>query len=68
MGRPHLLIVPHGQVHPSDVAAWLRSQRGVTVLNIAGNRESKAPGIGDRVERFLTELFRQLRHQPASHR
>ena len=30
------------------------------VLNIAGNRESVSPGIGERTERFLCELFRQL--------
>jgi hypothetical protein len=63
VGRPHLLIVPHRQTRPSEVAAWLRSRPRVTVLNIAGNRESEAPGIGDRVERFLTELFTRLGHQ-----
>jgi hypothetical protein len=63
MGRPHLLIVPHRETRPSDVAAWLRSQPRVTVLNIAGNRESEAPGIGGRVERFLEEVFRQLGHR-----
>ena len=29
-------------------------------LLIAGNRESKSPGIGLRVERFLTVVFRRL--------
>ena len=29
---------------------------------MAGNRESKALGIGARVERFLAEVFRQLGH------
>jgi hypothetical protein len=32
--------------------AWLREHR-VTVLNVAGNRESKSPGIYAAVKRFL---------------
>jgi hypothetical protein len=66
MERPHLLIVPHCEIRPSAVAARLRSHKCVALLNIAGNRESKAPGIGDRVERFLGEVFRQLGHKPES--
>jgi hypothetical protein len=42
------------------VPEWV-AEKGVRGLNVAGNRESKAPGIGDRVERFLAEVFRQLR-------
>jgi hypothetical protein len=30
-------------------------------LNIAGNRESKNPGIGERVERFLIAVFKRLK-------
>jgi hypothetical protein len=63
MGRPHLVIVPRREIRPSDVVAWLRSNPQITVLNVAGNRESKAPGIGGRVERFLGEVFRQLGHR-----
>jgi hypothetical protein len=37
----------------------------VHVLLVAGNRESKSPGIGDRVERFLGAVFRQLGHRPS---
>jgi hypothetical protein len=32
---------------------------------VAGDRESKSPGIGDRVERFLAAVFRQLGMRPA---
>jgi hypothetical protein len=32
----------------------------VRVLNVAGNCESKAPGSGERVERFMVAVFRQL--------
>jgi hypothetical protein len=51
MGRP-LLIVPQRQIRSSAAAVWVRSQPPITLLNIAGNRESTANGIGDRVEQF----------------
>jgi hypothetical protein len=38
--------------------AWLG--KGVGVRNCAGNRESKAPGIGGRTERFLARVFKRL--------
>ena len=38
--------------------------RKVRILNVAGNRESEAPSIGDRVERFLADMFRRLGHRP----
>jgi hypothetical protein len=52
---------------PVDVAAWIRGIEPapygspIKVLNVAGNRESKAPGIGAWVERYLSEVFRLLR-------
>jgi hypothetical protein len=60
MGRPRLLVLHRTELRTSDAAGWLATQPQVSALNIAGNRESKAPGIGDRVERFLVELFHQL--------
>src|SRR5262249_37921759 len=53
------LIVFGGITRPSQVAAWI-AEKGVRVLNVAGNRESKSPGIGARVERFMGEVFRRL--------
>ena len=44
---------------PSDVVAWLEAG-GFRSLNVAGNRESGNPGIGERAERFLLAVFRQL--------
>ncbi len=41
------------------VAAGVEVSKAPTV---ASNRESKALGIGARVERFLAEVFRQLDH------
>ncbi len=34
----------------------------VKTLNVAGNRESRAPGIKGRVERFLGVVLRRLGH------
>jgi hypothetical protein len=55
-GRP-LRIVEPGVTTPSDVRRWL-AEEGVKVLNVAGNRESTEPGIGERAEAFLAVLFR----------
>lgn len=49
---------------PGDVAKWLENfvflgENEVDLL-VAGNRESKSPGIGARVESFLTQLFARL--------
>jgi hypothetical protein len=60
LGRPCLCVV-EGVTLPSGVADWIAG-KGVKVLNVVGNRESKAPGIGARVERFLGEVFRQHGH------
>jgi hypothetical protein len=59
MGRPYLLVTPRKVVRPSDVAEWITANR-VRVLKIAGNRETKSPGIGARVEAFMGRVFRRL--------
>jgi hypothetical protein len=43
-----------------DVASWVRAN-GVRVLNVAGARESKAPGVSALAERFLSLVFALLR-------
>jgi hypothetical protein len=55
-GKPFLIV--YNGTRPSEVSAWLRAG-GFGILNAAGNRESKAPGIGARVERFLMAVFRK---------
>lgn len=48
----------------ADCVAWLREcigDRAAFALNVAGPRESKAPGIGERAERFLSAVFRLLK-------
>lgn len=49
-----------------EVAEWFKWMRDVKVLNVAGNRESSAPGIGALVEEYLCEVFRLLGHKEAS--
>lgn len=59
-GKPAFVV--KGNTTPEDVARWIED-RGITILNVAGNRASKAPvDFGDRVERFLVEVFRILGH------
>jgi hypothetical protein len=44
---------------PQAVRDWL-ALRNPKTINIAGNRESKAPGIGAWVEAYLCEVFRLM--------
>jgi hypothetical protein len=63
-GIPCLIV--RESVTPEYAAGWLRAyvfpgrEGGVTLL-VAGNRESSAPGIGDRVEAFLGRTLGLLR-------
>jgi hypothetical protein len=57
-GKPFLLVY-QGITRPSKVVAWIE-EKGIRTLNLAGNRESAAPGIDARVERFLAMVFCQL--------
>jgi hypothetical protein len=47
---------------PHNIAEWIR-ENGIEVLNVGGNRESKAPGIGAFVEKYLAEVFQLLREE-----
>jgi Circularly permutated YpsA SLOG family len=58
--RPLMLVEPYRSILPADVVIWLRRNPQITRLNVAGNRESKNPGIGERVERFLTVVFKRV--------
>ena len=51
LSRP-VFIVRDGVTRPSEVAGWIVAGY-FEVVNITGNRESTAPGIGDWVERLL---------------
>jgi hypothetical protein len=45
------------------VIEFARESR-VRILMVAGNRESRDPGIGERVERFLIVVFKALGTRP----
>lgn len=50
---------------PTQVAFQFGTHDGEwNIVNVAGNRESKHPGIGERTERFLLAVFRILGHRP----
>jgi hypothetical protein len=55
-----IVFVMSGVSRPSMIVEWLRNRGDSVVLMVAGNRESKAPVIGDRVERFLAAVLRRL--------
>jgi hypothetical protein len=59
--KPFMPIHPDASFEPSHVVAWI-SQNQVRTLNVAGNRESDEPGIGERLERFLGQVLQQLCH------
>jgi hypothetical protein len=57
------LSVGEGITTPRHVARWIR-EHTIRTLNVAGNRASKAPeDFGDRVGRFLGQVFRRLGHR-----
>lgn len=59
-GKPCLVVrlVVEPAVYVSDIREFITTH-GITVLNIAGNRESVAPGIGKRVEGILMEALKR---------
>ena len=63
-GKPCMLIYPGASFEPLHVATWI-AEKKFTTLNVAGNREAEEPGIGDLVERFLSEVLQLLGHKPA---
>ena len=63
--KPVMIIEPHRSIQPSAAVQWLRNHPQIQVLNCAGNRESKNPGIGERVEKFLMAVFKRIQKSPA---
>ena len=57
-GKTNLVILQGPR--PSSVVEFLRHP-WIKVLNIAGNRESRVPGIGCEPSGSLLEVFKQLR-------
>lgn len=55
-GRPCLWLHEYQQVSsPAHFRLWAERNH-IVILNVAGNRESKSPGISAAVERFLWEV------------
>ncbi|MEP0546831.1 MAG: putative molybdenum carrier protein [Rhodothermales bacterium] len=59
LGKPRFVVDLAQMADVAPVAAWVRAN-GATVLNVAGPRESTAPGIYAEAHRFMTRLLRAL--------
>ena len=60
LARPHL-VVPVDASDPADVRHWLTELSPPVVLNVAGPRESEAPGIHRQAGAFLERVLSDLR-------
>ncbi len=58
--KPHFDVDVLGTTEPKELAEWIVNKR-ITVLNVAGNSEKSAEGIGEFVRLFLLETFKQLK-------
>ena len=54
VGRPYIV-----NPSPQDLSRWV-SNNHIKVMNVAGNRERKSPGIKQRVIKILSEAFEGL--------
>src|SRR4051812_29944318 len=52
LNKEMFLVAPGKGVKPSDAADWIIRTR-IQILNVAGDRESGTPGLGERAEWFL---------------
>ena len=57
--KPYLIIPLDELVEFDDIKSWLKENH-VKVLNIAGPRESKRPGVYKLAKAFLNELLKQV--------
>lgn len=57
---PFTVVGPGPSWAPDAVAAMINKLGGVPALMFAGNRESKAPGVGRLAEEHLCDVFRLL--------
>tara|TARA_B100000029_G_scaffold336823_1_gene328943 strand:+ start:692 stop:1171 length:480 start_codon:yes stop_codon:yes gene_type:complete len=59
LGMPHQLTDLQGEWATSSILRWITDHQ-ITVLNVAGPRESSHPGIGKQAARFLERLLTPL--------
>ena len=57
-GRPAMVVDLNAPIAADEIHTWL-AEHAVSVLNVAGPRESQSPGIGDRATAFLEALLRR---------
>jgi hypothetical protein len=55
-GKPCMIVDLDGDADAGAVVEWIEAN-GVGVLNVAGPRESEAPGIGEKARRFVAEII-----------
>ena len=61
--RPILVIQGRHRPWPYVTMKQIGRWPGIWTINVAGNRESRAPGIGQWVEDYLCEVFRQMGYE-----
>lgn len=54
--KPHLLVDVLRPLEPSVIRQWIESEN-IAVLNVAGPRESSAPGIGEQVRILIRRIL-----------
>jgi hypothetical protein len=57
--KPKLILDLRHRLKPQEFAAWVR-QHDIRILNVAGPRESKHPGLGRQTKKVLSRLFAAL--------
>ena len=58
--RPHLLVDLEDQPDPADASEWIRANN-ISILNVAGPRESSASGIAQQAQHFLAQVLAKSR-------
>jgi len=56
-GKPCIHISRDGDYEPALTLQWFVQENGIKILNVAGSRESKEPGIHDWVMQILEDAF-----------
>jgi hypothetical protein len=54
--KPHFIVDVNCTLDIDAFGEWIRAHK-IAVLNVAGPRESKQPGIGNEAERALAALL-----------
>lgn len=60
-GKPYLVVDLKALPSTNQVAQWIDAKH-IRVLNVAGPRESKRPGIYGRAKKFLATVLAKSRH------